>query len=137
MLSVVLTAAGLVFVALVALYLRFRWTMRSRRPAEPGHSYVYVNNRGRARELCAEERELAARHLDPAGTPKWDPDGLNLMFRYEKVDSDEYRTGYIERRLLPPEVVIIQLTPEEDLRSSKDPVSINQAVFEDRCPRQR
>lgn len=132
MLHVALTVILLLVGVLVLTYLYFSWRWRSRRPDESGFRYVYVNNRGRARDLCAEEREYLSQKFEP-----FDGARPAIFFRYEKIDSNEYTCGYIERRLLPPEVEIIKLTPEDELRTRNDPVSINQAVFEDRCPQKR
>jgi len=117
---------------LVTAYLYFWWTMQPRRPDEPGFRYVYVNNRGRVRDLCAEEREYLSQVFDP-----FDGARPYILSRYKKVDANEYAHGFIERRLLPPEIEIIQLTPEDDRRTENDAISINQAVFEDRCPRKQ
>jgi len=62
---VVLTLTLPVVAILVATFIYFWWPRRSRRPNEPGFRYVYVNNRGRARELCAEEREYLSQKFGP------------------------------------------------------------------------
>jgi hypothetical protein len=129
---VLLTGALVVVALLGGFYLYLRWTFRSLRPEEPGFPYVWVNNRGRARELCAEEREYLNQKFEP-----FDGARPALVFRYEKLDASEFRSGFIERRFLPPQVDIIKLTPEDELRTRNDKISINQAVFEDRCPPSR
>jgi hypothetical protein len=91
---------------------------------------VYVNDQGRARELCADEREYLGQKHDPF-------DGPAFVYRYRKLDAVEFERGFIERRCLPPEVEIIKLTPEEDRLSSDGRISLNQVVFVDRCPARR
>ena len=129
----ILAICALLMVALVGgIFLYRRSTVRPLRPDEPGFPYVWVNNRGRARELCAEEREYLNQKFD-----SFDGARPAIMFRYEKFDSSEFRSGFIERKFLPREVEIIKLTPEDELRTRNDTVSINQAVFEGRRPTSR
>ncbi|HYQ02768.1 MAG TPA: hypothetical protein VER96_29055 [Polyangiaceae bacterium] len=121
-----------VVVLLGGPYLYLRWWDRSLRPDEPGFPYVLVNNRGRVRELCAEERAYLNQKFDP-----FDGARPAIIWRYHKLDAFEFERGFIERRRLPPNVDIIELTRDEDLHTSDQPISLNQAVFEDRCPDRR
>ena len=132
LITVLATCALLALTLVGGIYLYLRWKIRPLRPDEQGFPYVWVNNRGRARELCAEEREYLNQKFDP-----FDGARPSIMSRYEKLDASEFRSGFIERKFLPPELDIIKLTPEDELRTSGDAVSINQAIFEDHRPTSR
>jgi hypothetical protein len=135
--TILYIVVGVLIASLLFALLLFVWAPRPLRPKEPGFRYVYVNPRGQARELCAEEREWVSQRFEPDG------DRPPLTYRYEKYDITKFRSGdptkfipgFIDRRYLPLEVEIVKLTPEEDMRTARD----NQAVLEDRgsTPRRR
>lgn len=82
-----------------AAYLAF--AMRSRRPAEPGFEYVYVEDDGSAREVTeAEQRRLTTTY--PAG----DSRRPYVKLRYEAHDDQGRQRGFLRRRQLPARVAI-------------------------------
>lgn len=89
---VVVLAAYAVFLAVVA---------RSRRPAEPGFEWVYIEDDGSAREVTeAEGKRLTTDY--PAG----DSRRPYVKLRYESRDDQGRRRGFLRRRQLPPDVPV-------------------------------
>jgi predicted metal-dependent hydrolase len=94
------------FVAFGAAIARLAWRGRARRTPDAGFEYVYVNDDGSARELNEEERDYLRTEFHPA-------DGARPYIKqhYRAVAPNGRMQGYLRRRRLPPDVVILPPLP--------------------------
>lgn len=87
---------------------------RSRRPAEPGFRYVYVNQDASVRELSPEEQTYLSTEF--AGSDSGRP---YTKDSFEARDGWGSLSGFIERRFVPAEIEIAPVHPDFDARAEE------------------
>lgn len=102
--QVLVIAVGVVILVIVIVGVYVAWlsfATRSRRPLEEGFEYVYVEDDGSAREVTdVERRRLATEYGDNDSRRPY------IKLRYESLDIEGRRRGFLRRRQLPPGVVV-------------------------------
>lgn len=108
----------IVVLAIRAAY-ELLWLGRSVRPDEEGFKYVYVNLDGSVREVSPTEREylLADYEGFDSGRPY-------IKTFYESLTPRGFRSGFIERRRVWPNVPIHGVHPDYDARVAQGPHDI-------------
>ena len=96
--------AGILLTALTCgflLWIRILVQSRPRRRHEPGFEFVFVNDKGEARELDAEEKHYLTTKFEFG-------DGARPYIKayYEALTPDGRMSGYLRRRQLPEWVQI-------------------------------
>lgn len=104
------------FILVAAWVARVVWRQRSRRAAEPGFEYVYVNQDGSVRELSPKEQVYLS-------TPFHGADGGRpyVKSRYDSKDGWGSLSGFVERRRVPSTLVIRGVHPDFDARVTTSP----------------
>jgi hypothetical protein len=90
-----------IIAAVLAVWVGYKFITRSRRSAENGFKFVYVNEDGSVRELTEDERVYLTTEFHPN-------DGARpyIKFHFNAKTPDNKVSGYIERRQVPSSVKI-------------------------------
>lgn len=102
------------------------WTLRPRRPPEPGFEFVHVNHDGSVRELSPDERTYLSTDFAPGDSAR-----PNVKTLYASRDGWGSRSGFIRRRAVPSHVTIEPVHPEYDARVKAlvvDPLASHRAA---------
>lgn len=101
--------AALIAAFTLWLCYQFCWVGRSRRRAEAGFGYVFVNDDGTVRDLSSSEQTYLSMVFSPG-------DGARpyIKSHFEALDGWNSISGFIERRKVPSDIPIHPVDPNAE-----------------------